>query len=205
MNVTRGNMAYQEILDSEIIAGAAIDNALLVKMKGNFEANNAAGLIVPGDILQVQTATGTNQINFTSNGIFQEVDSGYRVTITPRQANSKILVSFDFSVNIHNGLTGIRHFRLKEVLSDLSFGVGTGSGSRHLVTAAIRGPNYDSNDMCPIHLEGLYSNSDLSSKEFGFQFRSEGSYYTGFNYSVNDSGLFGWTGVVAMKAMEIAQ
>jgi len=71
---------------------------------GNVEIPSGTTLHAPGHVIQVQSSRTTSRIQTTS-GTFQ--DTGIEISFTPKLANSKLLITYDMSVNIpEDGFTG---------------------------------------------------------------------------------------------------
>ena len=61
------------------------------------EKTSGNGVQIPGHVVQVQSNRTTTRIS-TNSGSFQ--DTGIEISFTPKYANSKLLITYDVSVNI---------------------------------------------------------------------------------------------------------
>ncbi len=180
-----------------------------LEVNGNLKVHG--NIYAPGTVVQtiVKTSEDTSFLNVTT---FTEPDTSYRISITPKYANSIILVEYSFSINTfmssHNT---IFHMQLIRDIggSETPVGVGPAHGNRDQTTYVSRPNNgYDTNDLQNVYMvakdEGLTPGTKYT---YGFKFRREtagnGTCY--FNYSYGDSSVYGFSGIMTMKITEIAQ
>ena len=104
------------IVDSGTLATNSVDSAELIDGSidtAHIAADQITGAILPaGTILQVQKSTIRTTQDTTSSATPAEVHSDYRVTITPRDTSSTILVMFfgDFYMAAENKM-GLAMYR----------------------------------------------------------------------------------------------
>ncbi len=174
---------------------------------GNGVVLNDSGksLAIPGTIVQVVTVTDTG---FYGNnvGTFTEISTNWRATITPKNANNKLILEASFSSNFSTTIYYLRHFRFYDVTSASAVGVGVASGTRNPSTLAIRGPAYDTNDATPINMKAIITAGSTTARTYTVQWRGETtSNTTYFNYSQGDNASYGWTTPFVFTIYEIAQ
>ncbi len=171
-------------------------------VRGNFYA--------PGTVVQtiVRTSEVTSSLNVTA---FTEANPDYRISITPKYTNSIILIEYNFPINTAMQSNTIFNMQLIRDIGDSEtlIGVGPVNGTRNQATYVGRpGNGYDINDQQNIYM--IAKDSGLSSGTtytYGFKYRREtggiGTCY--FNFSLTDGEVVGFSGVMTMKATEIAQ
>jgi hypothetical protein len=174
-----------------------------LKVNGNFYA--------PGTVAQVvvRTSDVRSSLNTTT---FTEANTDYRISITPKFNNSKIIVEYYFSINAAMASNTIFHFQLIRNIGDASevpIGVGPAYGSSRQRTTYVDRPSngYDSNDMQTVYLMGVDTGLTAGTTyTYGFKYRREtgGSGTCYFNYSANDWQA-GFSGIMTMKVTEITQ
>lgn len=156
----------------------------------------------------VATSTTTASANVTE---FTEVNSSYRVSITPKSSSSIYLIEYDFPLNTAMAVNTVFHMQLVRNIggTEVPIGVGPANGSRRQATWVGRPFNgYDTNDQGTVHIvardSGLTAGTTYT---YGLKYRREsgGSGTTYFNYSGGDSAVYGFSGMMTMKITEIAQ
>ena len=161
----------------------------------------------------IQTVTSIVNTMASGNPIntWTEINSNYRVAITPEFSNSHIVGDWQIPINptgASNILMAIVPWvstdggTTKTILTD-----GISSGSRFLLTQAwFRSNNgFDGNDMQNHMLKFRYTASALTTLTFGFYFRSEGSNTTYFCHSNGNNSTWGWTAGIKFELREIRQ
>ena len=155
----------------------------------------------------VNTSAVTASLDATA---FTEVNPAYRVALTPAVTGSKVLVEFDFSMNQALAPNTVHHLELVRNIGGVEtlVGVGPANGSRNRVSWVGRpGNGYDNNDAMTVHLVGVDTGLTPGTPvTYGFKYRHEqhGSGTCYFNASSGDDFAYGWSGVMTMKATEIA-
>ena len=182
------------IVDSGTLATNSVDSAELINGSidtAHIAADQITGAILPaGTILQVQKSTIRTSSSTTASATPAEVSSDYRVTITPRDTSSTILVMFfgDFYMAAENKM-GLAMYRSVDGAAYAKVSPGdTGETFRNRDTAAVQQigstlMHYDSpatTDVC------IYT---------PYFYRPDG---TGNNH-INDNGMGSF-----MVAMEVA-
>ena len=170
--------------------------------------NPPTGSVVQKIVGRSSALTSANPVN-----TWAEVNSAYRVTITPKYSNSLILLEYGIPMNptgAANILMACAPWRSTDggsTQNRVISGAGTPSGSRWAIgTSWFRSSNgYDENDM-QHHIMTTYDFPNTTDAVvYGFQFRSEGTNTTAFNYSFGDNTSWGWTSQVVITATEIKQ
>jgi len=180
------------------------------KLEVNGDVIVRGNLYAPGTVVQtiVKTSEVTSSLNVTS---FTEADADYRISITPKYANSIILVEYNFPINTALQSNTIIHMQLIRDIggSEIPVGVGPVNGSRDRTTYVSRPNNgTDSNDMQNVYMiakdNGLTAGTTYI---YGFKYRREtgGSGTCYFNYNNVDTDIYGFSGIMTIKATEIAQ
>ena len=189
---------------SDIADLQAVDADLYDQIAGLSGGGGGSGSVVQ---TVVATSTATSSLNVTS---YTEPSSAYRVTITPRYTNSKILVEYTFGMN--TGLASNTIFHMQMVRdpggANTAVGVGPANGSRDRATWVGRpGNGYDTNDQLQVNMRAVDTGFTVGVPvTYGFLYRREtgGSGTTYFNYSSADNATYGFSGVMTITATEIA-
>lgn len=206
-------------------AGSPLWEQLVIATNGNVGIGNSTpsakldivgdlkvsgNIYAPGTVVQtiVKTSELTSIMNTTS---FTEVNPDYRITITPKYANSIILIEYNFSIN--TDMTSNTVFQMQLVRNiggtEQLVGVGPINGDRNRASFVSRPNNgTDSNDMQNVYMIAKDTGLNTGvSYTYGFKYRREnggmGDCY--FNYNASDSSVFGFSGIMTIKATEIAQ
>ena len=175
----------------------------------NGDVKVSGSIYAPGTVVQtvVQTSDVTSSLNTTT---LTEADPSYRISITPKYANSIILIEYSFSINTafdHNTI-----FRMQLIRdiggTEVPVGIGPVNGLRNQSTFTGRTQGFDTNDNQTIYMvakdQGLSVGTTYT---YGFKYQREGggggTCY--FNYSMGDSDIYGFSGIMTMKITEIAQ
>ena len=156
--------------------------------------------------IQYKISTTTATHNTTS---FQEVNSDYRVYITPTNTNSIMLVDYTIPTNEQCGnntiflISAMRDGSRTNITS-----VGQSSGSRHRVAGGgfRPGNGYDTNDMSVNHFRVIDAPNTTNQVYYGFHFKQESSGVNNirFGYSDGDNTSWGWRANIIITATEIA-
>lgn len=171
------------------------------------------GTLPAGSVLQQTNKTSTVLASSSSTS-YVELNSDFRVSITPRISTSRIYINFDFSVNSTGPDLGtIVHFRIFKLIgSTYSYPSSDGGtfggniGNRNSTTAALRYCATDTNDVGIIRLSGWDDHGTTSQIQYGFYFKREtGGVSTNyFNHSSGNASAYGWMAPMNITAMEIA-
>lgn len=159
--------------------------------------------------------TVTNRTNVAASGnpvnLWSEINASYRVSITPKYSDSRIIGMFHIPIN-PNGASNILMAIAPWVSTNggttktiISQGNGAIAGSRHnLAVSWFRSNNgFDANDMQNHVVYFTYEPSSTTTQTFGFYFRSEGGNTTYFNHSNGNNGTWGWVAPMNLVVQEV--
>ena len=157
------------------------------------EKTSGNGVAIPGHVVQVQNATLAGGGEATTSTSY--VDQGLTVSITPKYANSKIIVMFSFGARIDNGSSHARaDFRLIE-----------NGDSTVIWDERYMGREGVEDDGFPIlnwSGAGVYTTSNTNQKTFKIQVRKAAG-------SASEAGsiFYKWytSSIHTIQALEIAQ
>ena len=163
----------------------------------------------PGTVLQMVVATSdsTSWLNTTT---FTEANTDYRISFVPKHSNSLFLIEYNFSINTAFANNTIFQMQLIRDIggTEIPVGIGPINGSRNQTTFSGRTQGYDQNDNQTVVMlakdQGLTVGTTYT---YGFKYRREsgGSGTCYFNYSMGNSSIYGFSGIMTMKITEIAQ
>ena len=169
-------------------------------------------LVGTNNIIQKQVLNANNLVTTNPGSSFQELNSAFRLSITPKFSNSLIFLEYFIPLNQntsgHNNIFGFNGYRYAPSSANLD-SRGTGSGNRKRFAGGnVRAQNgYDHND----HNIETFIAFDLpgttSSCTYGFQIYQESS-DSGTIYIAHSQGnnsTWGMSSRVIITASEIAQ
>jgi hypothetical protein len=157
-----------------------------------------------GSVIQVVSTVDTSFPVSTAT-TFTEISSNWRLTITPKTATSKLLLSAQFCENRSSGANPTVHqARFYDVTNSTNVFIGDASGSRNQSTIAWRGSHADTNDVDEHMMYAVIAASSTVARTYTISFRSEAAATVNFNRSAGDSSLYGWTAPFIFTIMEIA-
>lgn len=191
----QGKMAYDTTTDSVVVNDGSAWTGI---------GGGSGGGVVRQIRYKISPTTATH--NTTS---FQEVNSDYRVYITPTATDSIILIDYTIPTNEQCGnntiflISATRNGTRTDISS-----VGASSGSRNRVAGGgfRPGNGYDGNDMSVHTFRVIDSPNTTNQTWYGFDFKQESS-GTGnirFGYSDGDNSNWGWKASIIITATEIA-
>ena len=152
------------------------------------------------------TAASGNPIN-----VWSEINSNYRVSITPQYSDTHILGTFHIPMNptgASNILMAIQPWwstdggTTKNIMAQGNTSV---QASRHNLSVSwFRSSNgFDANDMQNHVVHFRHDHNTTSTITFGFYFRSEGSNTTYFCHSNGNNGTWGWVAPMYFELREV--
>ena len=127
--------------------------------------------------------------------------------ITPKRADSNLLLNWSINFNNVASTQYICHFRLHDVTNNTNPDLGDAgnAGNRHLTTLSRRFNTYDANSTDQIQLTSLVSASNTNARTYRIEGRTEqGNRTLKFNHSTNNNNIYGAVMVSYAYAMEIA-
>jgi len=180
-----------------------------LQVEGNINASGyvrAARGTVQTVINTPNTAASGNPIN-----VWSEINSNYRVSITPQYSDTHILGTFHIPMNptgATNILMAIQPWwstdggTTKNIMAQGNTSV---QGSRHNLSVSwFRSSNgFDVNDMQNHVVHFRHDHNTTSTITFGFYFRSEGGNTTYFCHSQGDNGTWGWVAPMYFELREV--
>ena len=206
----------------QLVGAGAYDTFQIDNYQGNARIHTlAAGKVfqvLGGNILangcpaQVQYTSSGTRVSVNSTA-FTEPSTNYRVTITPKQTNSMIKLTYFIPMSVDsavNTLYTIRAFRiLSGVTSYALTSAGGSNGSRNVIAGVTFRPNngFDSNDTAHQTFTVIDFPSTTSACTYGFEFKREtgGAGTAYFGYSAGDSSNWGFDADIVIIAEEIGQ
>lgn len=202
------NVYYGDGSNLTGVSSTVSDNVITTNYTGNVTINGSISatsyIPISGQIIQVQTTTNATQLSSNSES-WTEISSIWRITFTPKYANSKIILKAKLPVNTTTA--EIYHFKFYDITNTTDIGVGPASGGRTACTVAYRGPALDANDAGTVFMDAVITNTTTTARTYGIYFKKEsyGSAAIYFNYSVSTAGDFSWDAPMLFTITEIAQ
>lgn len=187
--VISGNTSGTITLDAPNVAGTTV--LTLPTANGTVITTGSSGQSIPkaalptGSVLQVVSTqiTAKTTVSVTTAGTFYDI-SGFSVSITPTNANSKIM--FLAMVNQSSQTTGANRQYLRIVRDSTAIGIGDVAGSQYRTTTAFF--INDGNSIGTLPLIWLDSPNTTSSTTYKIQVTSNGGSQTAcFNRTSGDS------------------
>ena len=175
---------------------------------GGVEFTPASGSIVQSVITRENGLSSGNPVN-----VWVEMDSRYRVSITPKYSTSLIKLEFHIPMNptgVSNILMAVAPWRSTDggsTQTRLAQGDAVNLGNRNnLAVSFFRSNNgFDVNDMQNHVVIASESAGTTSTLTYGFHFRSEGNNTTYFCHNQSNNGNWGWMAPITLIATEIKQ
>jgi len=168
--------------------------------------------IGPDAVIQQVTNSPTTLASYnSSNSNFVEINSNYRVSITPKRSDSDILLTYTVSLNQQGNNNSIQNYKFQ--VSDnggstwSDFNLGTTSGSRTRCHGSFRCCGYDGNDADPITLRAVHENvGGTGTRIYRLVWRfADGACNLHFNLSSSNGTTWPWTAPTFFTATEIGQ
>jgi hypothetical protein len=166
-----------------------------------------------GTVIQTQIKNSLTLASSSSTS-FVELHSDYRVAITPRFANSIMVIHYHLPINSYGpDFATIVHFKaFKRIASTNSDVTGFGGtfngnlGNRSSTHGAKRYAATDQNDADMVTMIAYDVVSSTSYTEYGFYFKREtgGTSTNYFAHSGNNTTSYGWMAPVTVIVQEIA-
>ena len=174
---------------------------------GGFLSDAPKGFTLQKVILQSDTKATLNVTSFT------EASSDYRISITHKNATSRIYLTYFMNTNTDMASNTLFMLKAQKFTSgsaaDITSTPSTsGMGSRYPVDFAARPLNgQDGNDQTPILFLCYDDPASTSTQTYGFTYRREagGSGTIYFGKSKNDNSIYAFHHPVTIIAEEIAQ
>lgn len=200
-------------LNVDSIGGSSVNQVQVVNTLLDLNGNTV-GAADPysGQVIQktVLRSTTTSTLNTTS---FTEASSNYRVSITPKYANSRIHLYYHVQTNMNGSWSAnvIFQLRTRKYTSGSGASVtsqSTGLGSRLINDFGGRpGNGYDGNDQFYCYWTAYDIPGTTATQTYGFDYRREtggtGTQY--FGYSAGDNSNWGIHSPIIIIAEEVYQ
>jgi hypothetical protein len=170
-----------------------------------------------GTVLQVQICNSTTRGSFTTQGTQTELNTSWRVSITPKFSNSLIILQYfvpmgangSWSANFLCDYSAVRMPAGAALNTSLSFVSSTGSSNgarKRLAGSATRSSNgYDSNDQLTWNLTALDFPGTTSALQYGFTWGGEGGGPIIVGQSNSNDGTWAYDANIVIVAQEIKQ
>lgn len=176
-------------------------------------AITAAKLGISGAVIQTQIKNSLTLAS-TSSTSFVELSSDYRVSITPRFNNSRMIITYHLPINSYGpDMATIVHFkpfkRIGGTNSDVTGFGGSFNGNLGNRTSTMGAKRYAATDQNDADVVSLVTYDDVSSTdtvEYGFFWKREtgGTSTNYFAHSFNNAASYGWMAPVTIIVQEIA-
>lgn len=197
---------------SGLLPNANIEAMAASKLSGQVPNIN----LPPGTVLQVQVCNASVNTSATTQSSQTELNTNYRVSITPQRSNSLILLEYFVPMGANgswsaNWLVDYGAIRmpsgsaLNTNLSNVS-SVGNANGARKtLAGSAQRSSNgYDLNDQLTWNLTALDYPGTTSALQYGFTWGGEGGGPIIVGQTSSNDGNWAYSARVVIVATEIA-
>jgi hypothetical protein len=148
------------------------------------EKTSGNGIIIPGHIIQVQSAILTSKASTTSLYSTAYVDTGLSVSITPKYSTSKVLITSSLMCGNHSTFT---YFKLLRGTTELA--IGDADGSRERCTFCFY-PDGDGNSNINAIIGHTFLDSPATTSATTYKWtwaNSNSSYQSVLNSNVRDS------------------
>ena len=188
-------------------------NKVIIPSGHTLDASGATITPSAGQIVQTVQTRENGLSSGNPVGAWVEMDSRYRVSITPKFSNSIIRLEYHIPMNpsgASNILMAIAPWRSTDggsTQTRLAQGDAGNLGSRfNLAVSWFRSNNgFDANDMQNHVVIASETAGTTGTLTYGFHFRSEGTNTTYFCHSQSNNGTWGWMAPITMIATEIKQ
>ena len=169
-------------------------------------------LVGTNNIIQKQVLSATNLVSTNPGVSFQELNSAFRLSITPKFSNSLIFLEYFIPLNQStsgsNNIFGFSGYRYAPSSANLESQGPTSGNRKRFAGGNIRAQNgYDHNDMNLEYFIAFDSPNTTSTCTYGFQVYQESS-DSGTIYIAHSQGnnsTWGMSSRVIITASEIKQ
>ena len=184
-------------------------NLLTVREDGFVNLYNGQGLNNNDATIQTITATPNTHSSGNPVNTWTEMNSAYRVSITPKYTDSHIYATYHIPMNptgASNILMAIAPWvSTNGGTTQNRLAQGTSASNRfNLVASWFRSNNgYDGNDMQNHVVHFRHDHGGSATLTYGFHFRSEGGNTTYFCHSQGNNGTWGWVAPMYLELREV--
>ena len=162
-----------------------------------------------GMVLQTVALSNNNIWGYNITTSFTTIHSSGNylyLPITPKRADSTLLLNWSINFNNSSATSFIYHFRLHDVTNDTNPDLGDAgnAGSRQVVNLSRRFNTFDANSTDQIQLTSLVSASNTNARTYRIEGRDASGNRTLFiNHSSSNNNTYGAAMVSYAYAMEI--
>lgn len=160
-------------------------------------------MAVVGDwnIISMRVAEIKTLANRSSSSI-GEINSNYRLAITPKRSDSKLLIIYNFSYSSAEEHR-LQHWRIQNVTGDYDVSRGAGANNRYGCTQATRA-SYNADCAESVMISGWDDAGATTSRTYGLWHKSHAGNQTNINHSINasDTGVH-WTSTMIITCYEV--
>jgi hypothetical protein len=130
-----------------------------------------------GSVLQVVTSNPAPAVTSLGTASWTEVNSDFRISITPVNASSTLLICCTFLFGGNNSSI-LSHFKIYDITNSADVNLHTGSGSRTPVHGGARQVDTDLNDIDVMTISTTVSAGSTNSRTYGLYSKNEGANVT---------------------------
>ena len=156
----------------------------------NVKPNLESGVHIPGHVVQIVTNVPTSVGLITQSSVtpptMSEPSTVFRTGITPRFANSKLMLELNFLYGGNNN-SAIGQFKFFDVTNNANVHTITGPGSRNFTHASARQKDYDANDRDTIHMKTVIDANNTVFREYTMYAAKESAQTHYFNATSTDN------------------
>ena len=160
-------------------------------------------MAVIGDwnIISMRVAEIKTLANRSSSSI-GEINSNYRIAITPKRSDSKLLITFNFTYSSHEEHR-LQHWRIQNVTGNYDVSRGGGSNNRYGCTQVSRA-SHNNHNAESVMISGWDDAAATSTRTYGLWHKSHDANTTNINHSqaATNTGVH-WTSTMIITAYEI--
>jgi len=139
---------------------------------GTFLRGDSTWAATAGVILQVVSVYPDLAPTSLSTASWTEVDSGFRLAITPESASSTLFFTCNFTFG-GNHTAIIAHFKLYDITNTADINLATQGGSRTPDHGSVRQVDNDANDVDVVQLEVQVGASNTTARTYGLYAKNE--------------------------------
>jgi hypothetical protein len=195
------------------ITSALVANTSITNEKIATNAVTLDKVSISGTVIQTQIKNSLTLASSSSTS-FVELSSDYRVSITPKKSNSRMIITYHLPINGGGPtVSTIVHFKAFKLVngsfSDVSGFGGTFNGNLGNRSSTLGAKRYSASDSNDADIISLVTYDDVTSTDtvqYGFYWKREtGGVSTNyFVHSLENQASFGWMAPLTIVAQEIA-
>jgi len=139
---------------------------------GTFLRGDSTWVATTGVILQIVSIYPDLAATSIATASWAEVDSGFRVAITPESATSTLFITCNFIFG-GNHTSNITHFKLYDITNTADINLATQGAGRTPGHGSVRQYDNDSNDVDNVQLEVQVGASNTTARTYGLYAQNE--------------------------------